>query len=279
MHVPCGTCIHCLSNRQREWAFRLDQENKISKASHFVTLTYANQHLPILELADKDGVAIYMATLVKRDLQLFIKRLRKQQQVLESQYQKLPKVQQKQKEWPKIRFYATGEYGSETKRPHYHLILFNTNPKAVQEMDQIWGKGQVDIGDVTEKSIAYVTKYLINSRLENYGSRQKPFNTMSRKPGLGNNYLQAKKWHLENKNFYVLKNGKKQGIPNYYKGKIFTKRQIEDNKLKTEEDIIKSKIKEDQRIEDLGNNPSFIWQQNIENKLKRAVQQNKKNSL
>ena len=47
-----------------------------------------------------------MQTLRKRDYQLFMKRLRKA----------FPN--------DKIRFYAAGEYGPKTLRPHYHAILF-----------------------------------------------------------------------------------------------------------------------------------------------------------
>ena len=45
-------------------------------------------------------------SLRKRDFQLFMKRLRKKYSD------------------DRIRFYACGEYGSETFRPHYHAILF-----------------------------------------------------------------------------------------------------------------------------------------------------------
>ncbi|AXB22553.1 replication initiation protein [Lynx canadensis associated microvirus CLP 9413] len=57
--------------------------------------------------ADPDtGEAAEAYTLAKRDFQLFMKRLRKA----------FPDQ--------KIRYFAAGEYGSETFRPHYHAILF-----------------------------------------------------------------------------------------------------------------------------------------------------------
>lgn len=65
----------------------------------FITLTYSDEHLPTNN------------SLVKRDLQLFFKRLRKS--------------------YPnKIKYFACGEYGEQTERPHYHAILFGIGLKA-----------------------------------------------------------------------------------------------------------------------------------------------------
>ena len=89
--VPCGKCIACLHNKRSDWQFRLRQEHKASKSSMFVTLTYRRKFLP-------EG-----GSLSKRDLQLFLKRLRKKDESV------------------KIRYYAVGEYGSQRKRAHYHL--------------------------------------------------------------------------------------------------------------------------------------------------------------
>jgi len=48
-------------------------------------------------------------SLIKRDVQLFIKRLRKEQDSRGSS---------------KIKYYLVGEYGDLTKRPHYHAAIF-----------------------------------------------------------------------------------------------------------------------------------------------------------
>ena len=60
----------------------------------FLTLTFDDQHLPV------------DYSVSTRDMQLFIKKLRKQ-------------VQPKQ-----VRFYLGAEYGDLNLRPHYHIILF-----------------------------------------------------------------------------------------------------------------------------------------------------------
>lgn len=92
--LPCGQCIGCRLEHSRQWAIRCLHEASLHEHNCFLTLTFDDEHLPKSESLDV------------RDLQLFMKRLRK--------------------EYGKgIRFYACGEYGEKYYRPHYHLCLFN----------------------------------------------------------------------------------------------------------------------------------------------------------
>ena len=96
IQLPCGQCIGCRLERSRQWAIRCMHEKSLYSLSSFLTLTYDDDHLP------PNG------TLVKRDFQLFMKRLR----------------------WEMgdgIRFFACGEYGDGNLRPHYHALLFNVD--------------------------------------------------------------------------------------------------------------------------------------------------------
>ena len=117
LKVPCGKCLLCRIRRKSEWTDRLTHELGYHEGALFVTLTYDPAYVPI---GDKG----YM-TLRKRDLQLYIKRLRK---ALEPR---------------RIRYYACGEYGDPSKeirtrngyllrtigeRPHYHLIVYGMRP-------------------------------------------------------------------------------------------------------------------------------------------------------
>ena len=97
--VPCGKCILCRNSIIREWKTRCVCESQFS-TSHpfFITLTFNDENLPL------QGVD-------KRHLQLFFKRLRER-----CRYYKLA---------DNIRYLACGEYGKNTKRPHYHAILWN----------------------------------------------------------------------------------------------------------------------------------------------------------
>lgn len=137
IHVPCGRCPECVSRRISAWSFRLMQEDKNSLSANFITLTYDTKHVPI----SRNG----FMSLDKRDLQLFFKRLRKNQNTKGNIYN------------TPIKYYAVGEYGGTTNRPHYHLILFNASIELIQES---WQKGQVHYGTVSGASIGYTLKYM-----------------------------------------------------------------------------------------------------------------------
>ena len=101
--VPCGKCLECLSANRQSWSFRLTKELKTSSSAVFVTLTYEDAKLPL----QKNDDGMLTPTVEKRDIQTFLKRLRK----------KFPSSG--------IRYYLTAEYGPKTHRPHYHAIIFN----------------------------------------------------------------------------------------------------------------------------------------------------------
>ena len=72
--IPCGGCVECRLAKSREWADRMMLELDHSKTAIFATLTYSPEHIP-LSMFDDNDEPIY--TLDKRDVQLFMKRLRK----------------------------------------------------------------------------------------------------------------------------------------------------------------------------------------------------------
>jgi hypothetical protein len=107
LKIPCGRCVGCRLEKSRQWANRCMLELQYHESSFFVTLTYDDDHVPVTYYSENDdGEARSALTLRFRDLQLFLKRLRK-----EHYYERL-------------RFFACGEYGSTTYRPHYHAIIF-----------------------------------------------------------------------------------------------------------------------------------------------------------
>lgn len=248
IEVPCNKCLHCLSNKRDEWSFRLKQEQKISKSSFFLTLTYNEENLPIHSRSevDQDGYIEIVPELNKKHFVDFIKRLRK------TNYPKSAKVAYNSPETPTVRYYAVGEYGTETFRPHYHAIIFNLTEKTQLKLADIWQKGHVQLDPCNSASIHYVTKYVITKNTD-YGLRQKPFALMSRMPGLGANYLSSamKKYHKANQEFTVHSGqGNKINIPKYFKEKIFSKTEIikknyenEIHRLKTEKKQIAHLIK------------------------------------
>lgn len=199
---PCGKCPPCQKRRISGWSFRLTKHGQVSNTSQFVTLTYDESNVPITQ----NG----LQTLRKTDLQKFFKRLRK----LTNE---------------KISYYAVGEYGDKTQRPHYHIILFNGNCNSVESSWNLNNTtiGHCHFGDVNDASIGYTLKYISKEKqipMFQQDDRQKEFSVMSK--GLGKSYLtpQAIKWHknkLEERMYLPLKDGKKASMPRYYKDKMY----------------------------------------------------------
>lgn len=190
--VPCSTCIGCIKAHAQAWAFRCHLEATQHNESSFATLTYDNQHLPW--------------TLQLRHLQLFLKSLR-------------------QRADRPIRFFASGEYGSRTQRPHYHAILFGYSALGTDSQTMVqdsWGRGQVRLDPITPRRIAYVAGYTDKKATDRFHSVewadpetgevwQPPFINMSRRPGLGSH---AKKWK-ESWRLFAIHEGNKLSPPRY----------------------------------------------------------------
>ena len=198
IQLSCGQCTGCRTEYARQWAMRLVLEQNYwqgkKKPSIFITLTYDNDNITNIY---NDEDKIISNTLVKKDFQDFMKRLRWNKQSTEEN---------------PVRFFHCGEYGEKYDRPHYHAILFNTNfsdRKQLQghkglttseTLSKLWGKGHSSIGDVTFQSAAYVAGYVqkkINGKLKDshyaiidpetgqyFGQRQQEYSTMSRNPGI-----------------------------------------------------------------------------------------------
>lgn len=198
--VPCGKCPECLRARANAWAFRIHTEMQHSTHPRFITLTY--QCTP----KSFNG----FDTLKKKDFQDFMKRLRNRTK-------------------NRLKYYACGEYGSETERPHYHLVLLNQpklwalDPKYITEA---WTHGQIHIGEANIKTIHYTLKYMMKGKhigQDELDDRENVFSLMSK--GMGKQFLtETMLNHIKTGqiNHIVLPDGKKQALPRYYKDKIFT---------------------------------------------------------
>lgn len=210
---PCGSCLMCRLSYAASWALRCVHEAQMFDENCFVTLTYDNEHLP------DDG------SVKKGDLQKFLKRLRR-------------KIEPR-----KVRFFACGEYGEKLSRPHYHLCLFGFNfddrelfkasrwkrSKFGSSVDmlyisemlgKVWKEGFHSIGEFSYKSAGYVARYVtkkINGKMApaHYGEKESEFALMSRRPGIGAEWLKKYKSDIYPKDYFVM-NGKKFASPRYY---------------------------------------------------------------
>lgn len=141
--IGCGHCEECVRKLKKEYVSGLMQEYLTQQKGMFITLTY------------KDNSIINVS---KRDIQLFMKRLRKA-------YANI-----------KLKYFAVSEYGPRTNRPHYHIILYGLNKEDLKdcyklpnqanlysskELEKIRNNGIVGIGDLNEATIKYVAGYVI----------------------------------------------------------------------------------------------------------------------
>lgn len=186
LSLPCNKCLGCKFKRSQDWALRCVHEAQMHNGNSFITLTYNKKNLP-----DYDS-------LCKRDLQLFLKRFRKN--------------------LGSVRYFGCGEYGEQFGRPHYHLLLFGhqfddlkhlKTTKSGQDihrsksLEDLWPHGWSSVGDLTFNSAAYVARYTLGqengtNKEAHYNpidpatgeikSRLPEYNTMSLKPGI------AQKW-------------------------------------------------------------------------------------
>lgn len=151
-------------------------ESVLHDHNAFVTLTYRDEDEPRNRSLDP------------KQLQDFLKRLRK---FLEPD---------------RIRFYAVGEYGDRTERPHYHLAIFGmptcrylvSRESKIHQgksccyicdaLRDLWGKGHVYCGTLENDSAHYVAQYVTKKMTSRndprlYG-RHPEFARMSNRPGI-----------------------------------------------------------------------------------------------
>jgi hypothetical protein len=231
--VPCGKCLNCKKKRRSDWSLRLEHEWMYSDSAFFITLTYNDPSIP-----RNKGVPTLnrgIATLNKKDLQDYIKRLRNSHVAYVSRELGISKSEVKNRS-KAIRYYAVGEYGSKTNRPHYHILLFNYDIANLKPIEAQWKNTQtghplgfVDIGKVSSASINYTTKYMFKQ----WGKkdlRERPFTNMSRRPMIGTGFLNEYKNYLREFELTTIrdKKGTLRKLPKAYLYKIYT--MLEDGK-------------------------------------------------
>lgn len=218
--IPCGKCIGCKLDHSKEWANRMTLEATQWPENWFLTLTYDDTHLPIKQGIDRyTGEIEPKATLYKKDVQDFLKRIRER-------WARLYGVKP-------IRTVYAGEYGPSTQRPHYHMALFNlpiyTELKEhkksgagyklweCKEIEECWGKGFVLLGKLEWSSAAYIARYIIkdSASKKTAAGLQEPFIQASTKPGIGEGYLRKHPEILKTDQIY-LPGGKIAKIPRYF---------------------------------------------------------------
>lgn len=218
LKLPCGQCSGCRHDKAAEWAIRCGHEASTSPVSCFVTLTYEDEALPV------------DYSVKKRDLQLFMKRLR----VSVSD---------------RVRFFACGEYGDTGGRPHYHALLFGVDFSddrkrwskrgehqtwKSDQLEALWPHGHSEIGSVTPHSAGYVARYCLKKftgkKADDHYFRASPvdgatyrvepeFALMSRRPGLGTEWFNRFSGDAFPSDFLIV-DGKRRPVPGFYVRKL-----------------------------------------------------------
>lgn len=235
MLIPCGQCIGCRIRQRDDWTTRIELEARDYPKEEvwFITLTYDDDHVPGMIVKTGEIMRKVQYTwkpgekrpssvqiLLYEDIQKFLKRLRKAYR-------------------GKLRYFVAGEYGEQTARPHYHMILYGWRPTDLENLYKIhhngyynsrwlanlWGMGQIQIAQAVPETYRYVAGYVTKKMYEIDGKKAnayyelgqtKPFACMSLKPGLGDHYYQEHKAEIWRQGYIQCTNGKQAQIPRYY---------------------------------------------------------------
>lgn len=235
MLIPCGQCIGCRIRQREDWTTRIELEarNYPKEEVWFITLTYDDDHVPGMIVKTGEIMRKVQYTwkpgekrpesvqiLLYEDIQKFLKRLRKAYR-------------------GKLRYFVAGEYGEQTARPHYHMILYGWKPTDLENLykihhngyytskwlEDLWEMGQIQIAQAVPETYRYVAGYVTKKMYEIDGKKAnayyelgqtKPFACMSLKPGLGDKYYQEHKAEIWRQGYIQCTNGKRAQIPRYY---------------------------------------------------------------
>lgn len=125
--VPCGKCVNCRANHAGEFAVRCYLEGLMTPEDRdnlFLTFTYDDDHVPTINLSDGKRYQ----NLVYDDVRNWIHDFRKEVDKLISDGLASPMSWVddggNERFGSGVRYMFCGEYGDQSSRPHYHMILF-----------------------------------------------------------------------------------------------------------------------------------------------------------
>lgn len=230
LDLPCGRCIGCRQERARQWTIRVMHEASLHEECCFITLTYDDGHLP------PGGSLVY------RDFQYFMRRLRRSVAEEDKRRRKTPRG---------VRFFACGEYGEELGRPHFHAALFGVSfredryvwrkgeSKAIlyrsPALERLWPFGISSVGELTEQSAGYIARYVLKKVTghrsdEHYRKVDKAtgevvwlepeFVRMSLKPGIGARWIDRFGPTDVFPHDRVVFRGRETPVPRYYRERL-----------------------------------------------------------
>lgn len=205
--VPCRHCSGCRIDRRKLWEMRITSEF-VKYRCAFVTFTYDDYHLPY-------NAGSFFPTVRNDDFCRFIDRLRHYTNKIN-----MPEFCTNQ--W---KFVACSEYGSKTKRPHFHAIFLGLDWLYFKSLfERFWHNGLVDVGPVFAGGIRYVLKYMDKQQYGEYAHKQYTdygleIPRMFFSKGIGKDFLISQKDNINNLGFAKIGN-RFVPVPSYWKNKL-----------------------------------------------------------
>lgn len=197
--VPCGHCHACLLSKSKHRSMLCDIEEQQHRYCYFVTLSYSNEFLPLMQVYQNDGFPLYLRDVCSRNkgavkfdeteyFQMNYAKLRMLLNKIQCHYRGMRTFCSRHnligyanrrdlvlffkrlrkyifyRSHENFRFYAVSEYGPKTFRPHFHILLYFDDPKTLQIMPQAlrqsWTFGRVDASLSRGKCSGYVSSYV-----------------------------------------------------------------------------------------------------------------------
>lgn len=189
MYVPCGHCVACRANYRNKWMQRISLECQSSISVLFFTLTYDNNHVPLMTFGDdgflhsnrtpdddvdlslmstSDYLTLYKSAprlqlsrysydelqfsyVCKSDVQKFFKRLRRR-----LDYDTRSLLSSVSVENRSFRYFVCSEYGPQTFRAHYHGLLFFKDERVSHAVEKFYFRDSWKLCDVSNMPISKV---------------------------------------------------------------------------------------------------------------------------
>lgn len=210
--VGCGKCIECMKQKRRQWQVRLMEEIKYNKMAKFITLTFSEESLIVLESKIEYSTDNYIRNneLATYAMRKFLERWRKK-------YKKSVK-----------HFFVTELGHKNTERIHMHGIIWtNVDDKTIEN---IWKYGHIWVGSfVNEKTINYISKYINKQDADHKNYKPKILCSA----GIGNKYVESSNANKnkykgsDTKETYVTRQGIVLNLPVYYRNKLYSEEERE----------------------------------------------------
>lgn len=234
LELPCGHCIECRINKAQDWSTRAVLESRYYSDNWFITLTFEDSYMPYIKtISRKTGQPAVLGQLRYDYIQKFMKDIRK----FYSYHYGLDN----------IRFLVSGEYGDNSERAHFHILLYNLpidkrdlHVRKIQAghiyydspfIAKFWPYGNNIVTDLNLCTSAYVARYVLKKFYGQYEDSYQEvckyygveplraeFIQCSRRPGIAHKYFTDEfsyRDFLENKKI-LFNNGKLNPIPKYF---------------------------------------------------------------